>query len=190
MRSPRPFLFNVLAAILVISALIVYYLSFHAPWGAPFRTSAGPSLLLYTVPLGVVLVWLLERRTGPRSQPSSPVWLRLLLGGAAGLLLATALVVINALGLAEVRPIPATSLGSVPGLTGGMAQLRLEEGQIVRFPNAFCGVTNSKVRVLVGKGLFGLERLVGCEVPFSPPEPPKKPVPIAPPPLPSNPHPQ
>lgn len=189
MRSPRPSLFNILAALLIMAAPIVYFLCFHTSRGAPFRTSAGPSLLLFTLPLGFILVWLGERRPGPHSQQSSPVWLRLLLGGAAGLLLATALVVINALGLAEVRQIPATSLGSAPDarLAGGLAQLRLDDGQIVRFPNAFCGVTNSKVRVLVGKGLLGLERIVGCEVPFSPPEAPPKPVQIAPPPFPSIP---
>lgn len=191
MRFSRPPLFNTIAAILAVSAPIVHFLSFHSSLAAPFRTSADHGLLLITLPIGFISVWLLERRPSPQGQPPSPIWARLLLGGAAGLLLASALVVLNALGLANIRQIPATSLGSVaePGMAGGHAEVRLEDGQILRFPNAFCGVKNSKVNALVGKGLLGLERIVGCEVPFSPPEgtAPKKSVRVAPPPLPSIP---
>jgi hypothetical protein len=100
--------------------------------------------------------------------------------------LAVALVVVNALTLVEVRPIPATSLGTPAGSGPaiGSAAVRMEDGKIVRFTNAFCGVKNSKVNVLIGRGLLGIERVVGCEIPFSPPEGPKTPIPIAPPPLP------
>jgi hypothetical protein len=189
MRFPRLPLLDIVAILLALSAPVLYVLFFETSTGEPYRTTAEHGLLLITLPLGFVSVWLLERRATLQGRPPSPVWMRLLLGGAAGLLLAAALVVVNALALVQVRQVPATSIGAPAGSARGPAAVRMENGGIVRFTNAFCGVKNSKVNVLIGRGLLGIDRIVGCEIPFSPPEGtvPKRPVQIVPPPLPSIP---
>jgi len=155
---------EIVAALLALTAPIVYTVFFETATGAPYQTTAGHGLLLIALPIGFVSVWLLERRPPPQGQRPAPVWARLLLGGAAGLLLATALLIVNALSANTVKEIPGTSLGtgSESGAVAGYAVVRLDDGRTIRLRNAFCGVTGSRVTVPLVRGLLGFDRVVTC----------------------------
>src|SRR5256885_14739057 len=72
------------AAVLFLLAPVLYFIFSETPKAAPYQTTAEHGLLLITIPAGLALVWLTERRLPAEGQPPTPVWARLLLGGAAG----------------------------------------------------------------------------------------------------------
>src|SRR5438270_139326 len=120
------------AAVLFLLAPVFYFIFSETPKAAPYQTTAEHGLLLITVPAGLVLVWLTERLPLARSQQPMPVWARLLLGGATGLLLTVAVLFLNATALGDIQELPGTSLGT------------------------------SQEPVLMGQGLLGLDRVLGC----------------------------
>jgi hypothetical protein len=172
---------EIAAVFLTILAPVVYVVFFETSVGTAFQTSAGHLLLLFTLPVGLVAVWFLERRPPPAGQRPTPVWARLVVGVAAGLLLATAVLAANALSLRDVREVPATSLGTrLPdGFLSGRAVVRLGDGRKLRLLNAFCGVNEAKVTVSIARGLLGLERVLACVLPVSIP-PKSEPMPPLP----------
>ena len=164
---------EVIAAALVVLSPAIYFTFSETPLGAPYQTAAGHGLLLITLPVGLVLIWLIERRppTGGR-QPTS-VRVRLLLGAATGLLLATTLATVNSLSVRDIQELAGTSLGTSleSGSFSGHAAVRLKDGRTIHLLNAFCGVNDSPVTVFHAKGLLGLDRLLACDVPsVRPPE--------------------
>ena len=152
---------EIVAALLVALAPVVYFIFSETAQGVPYQTAAGHGLLLITLPVGLVLVWLSERR-----QPTS-VWARLLLGMATGCLLATALAIVNSLSTGDSRELPGTSLGTSleSGSLAGHAVIRLEDGRTLYLLGAFCGVSGSPVTVTHSTGLLGLDRLLRCNLP-------------------------
>jgi len=162
---------EIAAVFLTILAPVVYVVFFETSVGAAYQTSAGHILLLFALPVGMGSVWFLERRPPPAGQRPTPVWVRLVVGAAAGLLLATAVQAANALTLRDVREVPATSLGTrLPvGFLSGRAVVRLDDGRKLRLLNAFCGVNEAKVTVSIARGLLGLERVLACIMPVTVP---------------------
>src|SRR5947208_10962063 len=100
------------AAVLLLLAPTLYFIFPETPIAAPYQTTAEHGLLLITVPAGLVLVWLTERRPPAQGQQPMPVWARLLLGGATGLLLAVAVLFLNATALRDVQELSGLSLGT------------------------------------------------------------------------------
>lgn len=163
----RTHIHEIIAALLVLLAPALYIIFTETSKAAPYQTAAGHGLLLITLPIGLVLVWLIERRPSSQAQRPTPVWARLLLGSATGLLLATTIPIVNALTLRDVAELPGTSLGTSlesDSLTSH-AVVELTDGRMVHLLNAFCGVRGSPVTVSVAKGLLGLERLMTCTLP-------------------------
>lgn len=158
---------EIIAAVLVILAPAVYVTFSETSLGAPYQTAAGHGLLLITLPIGLVLVWLIERRPPTGERRPTVVWARLLLGAATGLLLTTALAIINSISARDVRDLPGTSLGTglESGAPAGHAAIRLADGRTIHLLNAFCGVNDSPVTVTHAKGLLGLDRLLACRLP-------------------------
>ena len=158
---------EIVAALLTLIAPILYVVFFATSRGAPYQTTVGHGLLLITLPIGFVSVWLLERRRPPQGQRPAPTWARLLLGGAAGLLLAIALLLVNALSVSQVEEVPATSLGTSleSGAAASYAVVRLDDGRTVHLPNVFCGVKGSRVMVPIARGLLGFDHVVACTLP-------------------------
>jgi hypothetical protein len=152
------------AAVLFLLAPVLYFIFSETPKAAPYQTTAEHGLLLITVPAGLVLVWFTERRLLARSQQPTPVWALLLFGGATGLLLAVAVLFLNATALRDVQELPGTSLGTSqePVVMGSHALVQVDAGRTVHLRNAFCGVNGARVTVLVGQGLLGLERVLAC----------------------------
>jgi hypothetical protein len=152
------------AAVLFLLAPVLYFIFSETPKAAPYQTTAEHGLLLITVPAGLVLVWFTERRLLARSQQPTPVWALLLFGGATGLLLAVAVLFLNATALRDVQELPGTSLGTSqePVVMGSHALVHLDAGRTVHLRNAFCGVNGARVAVLIGQGLLGLERVLAC----------------------------
>lgn len=172
---------EIVATLLALLAPVLYFIFTETSTAALYQTTAGHGLLLITLPIGLALVWLIERRSPSQEQRRTPIWVRLLLGGATGLLLATAILIVNALTLRDVTELPGTSLGTSPepGPIASHAVVQLQDGRTLHLLNAFCGVNGSPVTVSFAKGLLGLERLVTCTLPSmrpsqaEPPEPPK-----------------
>ena len=152
------------AAVLFLLAPVFYFIFSETPKAAPYQTTAEHGLLLITVPAGLVLVWLTELLPLARSQQPMPVWARLLLGGATGLLLTVAVLFLNATALGDIQELPGTSLGTrqIPVVMGSHAFVQLDAGRMVHLRNAFCGVNGARVTVLIGQGLLGLDRVLGC----------------------------
>ena len=152
------------ATALFLIAPALYLIFSETPQAAPYQTTADHSLLLITIPAGLVLVWLTERRPPAQSQQLMPVWARLLLGGATGLLLTIAVLFLNATALRDVQELPGTSLGTSqkPVLMSSHAFVRLDAGRTVHLRNAFCGVNGARVTVFIGQGLLGLDRVLAC----------------------------
>lgn len=159
--KPRMTAREIVAAALVVLSPAAYFAFSETTLGVPYQTAAGHGLLLITLPIGLVMVRLSERRQ------STPVWARLLLGAAAGLLLATALTIINSLSAGNTRELAGTSLGTSleSGAAAGHAAVRLEDGRTLHLLNAFCGVSGSPVAITHADGLLGLDRLLGCTLP-------------------------
>lgn len=159
--KPRMTAREIVAAALVALSPAAYFAFSETSLGVPYQTTAGHGLLLITLPIGLVLVWLSERRQ------LTPVWARLLLGAAVGLLLATALTTINSLSAGNIRKLAGTSLGTSleSGGAAGQAAVRLADGRTIRLLNAFCGVSGSPVTVTHADGLLGLDRFLGCNLP-------------------------
>ena len=158
---------EIVAAALVMLSPATYFTFSETSLGVPYQTAAGHGLLLITLPIGLVLVWLIERR-----EPT-PVWARLLLGAAAGLLLTTALVILNSLSTHDIQDLRGTSLGTSleSGAAAGHAAVRLEDGRTLHLVNVFCGVSGSPVTVTHAKGFLGLDRLLACRIPSMRPSP-------------------
>ncbi|TAL11886.1 MAG: hypothetical protein EPO02_03230 [Nitrospirae bacterium] len=165
--KPRMAVREIIAAVLVMLAPAVYWIFSETSLGVPYQTAAGHALLLITLPVGLVLIWLIERRPPTGERPPTSVWARLLLGAAAGLLLATALAIINGRSAGDSRELSGTSLGTSleSGAVAGHAVIRLEDGRTIHLLNAFCGVSGSPVTVTHAKGLLGLDRLLRCNLP-------------------------
>jgi len=159
--KPRTTAREIIAAVLVMLSPAVYWTFSETSRGMPYQTVAGHGLLLITLPVGLVLIWLIERR-----QPTS-VGTRLLLGAAAGFLLTTALTIVNSLAAHDIQELPGTSLGTSleSGVAAGHAAIRLEDGRTIHLLNAFCGVHGAPITVLHAKGLLGLDRLLNCRMP-------------------------
>ena len=170
--KPRVTAREIVAAALAVLSPAVYFTFSETPLGAPYQTAAGHGLLLITLPVGLVLIWLIEQRPTGGRQPS-PVWVRLLLGAAAGLLLATTLATVNSLSVGDIQEITGTSLGTglESGSISGHVAIRLKDGRTIHLLNAFCGVNDSPITVFHAKGLLGLDRLLACDIPsVRPPE--------------------
>src|SRR5260370_9688014 len=78
------------AAALFLLSPVLYFIFSETSKAAPYQTTAGHGLLLITVPTGLALVWLTERRLPPQGQHPIPPWAPLLLEGATRLLLPAA----------------------------------------------------------------------------------------------------
>lgn len=152
------------AAALFLLSPVLYFIFSETSKAAPYQTTAGHGLLLITVPTGLALVWLTERRLAAKGQQPMPAWARLLLGGATGLLLAVAVLFLNATALRDVQELPGTSLGTSqePAVMGSHAFVRLDAGRTVHLRNAFCGVNGARLTVFIGQGLLRLDRVLGC----------------------------
>lgn len=165
--KPRMTAREIIAAALAVLSPTVYWTFSETSMGMPYQTAAGHGLLLITLPIGLALVWLIEHRppTGGR-QPTS-IWARLLLGAATGLLLTTALAIVNSLSSHDTQELAGTSLGTglEAGIAPGHTAIRLEDGRIIHLLNAFCGATGSPVTVFHATGLLGLDRLLTCRMP-------------------------
>ena len=158
---------EIIAAALAVLSPAVYWTFSETSMGVPYQTAAGHGLLLITLPIGLALVWLIERK-----QPTS-VWARLLLGAATGLLLTTALAIVNSLSVSDIQELAGTSLGTSleSGALAGHAAVKLGDGRTIHLLNTFCGVNGSPVAVFHAKGLLGLDRLLACNIPsVRPPE--------------------
>ena len=164
--KPRLHSREIVAAVLAMLAPAVYVTFSETALGAPYQTAAGHGLLLITLPIGLALIWLIEQRPTGGRQPS-PVWVRLLLGAATGLLLATTLATVNSLSVGDIQELSGTSLGTSleSGSVSGHAAIRLKDGRTIQLLNAFCGVNDSPVTVFHANGLLGLDRLLACDVP-------------------------
>ena len=165
--TPRMTAREIVAAVLVVLAPAVYFTFSETSRGVPYQTAPGHGLLLITLPVGLVLVWLIEQRQPTGGRPPTSVWARLVLGAAAGFLLATALAIVNSLSAGDSRELAGISLGTglESGAAAGHAVIRLEDGRTIHLLNAFCGVSGSPVTVTHAKGLLGLDRLLRCNLP-------------------------
>ena len=164
---------EIIAAALVVLSPVPYFIFSETSLGARYQTAAGHGLLLITLPIGLALVWLIERRPPTGGRQPTPVWTRLLLGAAAGFLLTTALTVVNSFAAHDMQELPGTSLGSSlgSGVAAGHAAIRLKDGRTIHLLNAFCGVHGTPITVLQAKGLLGLDRLLSCRMPsLQPPQ--------------------
>src|SRR5437899_881957 len=72
------------AAVMFLLSPVLYFIFSETPKAALYQTTAEHGLLLITVPIGLVLVWLAERRPPAQGQQPTPVWARLMPGGATG----------------------------------------------------------------------------------------------------------
>src|SRR2546422_11259717 len=97
------------AAALFLLSPVLYFIFSETSKAAPYQTTAGHGLLLITVPAGLALVWLTERRLPAQGQQPMPDWARLLLGGATGILLDCAVLFFNATALSDMQERPGTS---------------------------------------------------------------------------------
>ena len=167
------------AAVLILLSPVLYFIFSETPIAAPYQTTAEHGLLLITVPAGLVLVWLTERRPPAQGQQPMPVWARLLLGGATGLLLTVAVLFLNATALRDVQELPGASLGTSlePVGMGSHAFVRIDAGRTVHLRHAFCGVDGARVTVFIGHGLLGLERVLACALVSERPKSPESRVP-------------
>ena len=171
--KPRVTAREIVAAALAVLSPAVYFTFSETPLGAPYQTAAGHGLLLITLPVGLVLIWLIERRPPPGGRQPTSIRVRLLLGAAAGLLLATTLATVNSLSVGDIQEITGTSLGTglESGSISGHVAIRLKDGRTIHLLNAFCGVNDSPITVFHAKGLLGLDRLLACDIPsVRPPE--------------------
>lgn len=152
------------AAVVFLFSPVLYFIFSETAKAAPYQTTAEHGLLLITVPAGLALVWLTERRPPAQGERSMPLWARLLLGGATGLLLTVAVLFLNATALRDVQELPGTSQGTRQGpvIMGSHAFVRLDAGRTVHLRNAFCGVPGARVTVFIGQGLLGLDRVLAC----------------------------
>src|SRR5437879_11188477 len=152
------------AAALFLLSQVLYFIFSATSKAAPYQTTAGHGLLLITVPAGFAPVWLTERRLPAQGQQPMPAWARLLLGGATGLLLAVAVLFLNATALRDVQELPGTSLGTSqePAVMGSHAVVRLDPGRRVPWGRASAGGKGAPVRALTGQGLRGLDRVRGA----------------------------
>src|SRR5437899_3612636 len=171
--TPRMAARETVAAVLVLLSPVVYFIFSETSLGARYQTMAGHGLLLITLPVGFVLVWLIERRPPAGGRQPTPVWTRLLLGAATGFLLTTALVIVNSLSAHDTQELPGTSLGTSleSGAMASHAAITLADGRTIHMLNAFCGVNGSPVTVSRAKCLLGLDRLLGCNLPSMRPSP-------------------
>jgi hypothetical protein len=165
--KPRMTAREIIAAVLVVLSPAVYWTFSETSRGMPYQTAAGHGLLLITLPIGLMLIWLIERRQPPDGRQPTSVGTRLLLGAAAGFLLTTALTVMNSLAAHDMQELLGTSLGTSleSGVAAGHAAIRLEDGRTIHLLNAFCGVHGAPITVLQAKGLLGLDRLLSCRMP-------------------------
>ncbi len=62
----RTYTREIIASLLALLAPALYFIFTETSNAAPYQTMAGHGLLLITLPAGLVLVWLIERR--PPSQ--------------------------------------------------------------------------------------------------------------------------
>ena len=157
---------EIIAAALAVLSPAVYFTFSETPLGAPHQTAAGHGLLLITLPVGLALIWLIEQRPTGGRQPS-PIWVRLLLGAATGLLLTTALAIVNSLSVSDIQELAGTSLGTSleSGALAGHSAVKLGDGRTIHLLNTFCGVTGSPVTVFHATGLLGLDRFLTCRMP-------------------------
>ena len=157
---------EIIAAALAVLSPAVYWTFSETSMGIPYQTAAGHGLLLITLPMGLALVWLIERRPTGGRQPS-PVWARLLLGAATGLLLTTALAIVNSRSVGDIQELAGTSLGTglESGSLSGHAAIRLKDGRTIHLLNTFCGVNGSPVTIFHATGLLGLDRFLTCRMP-------------------------
>ena len=158
---------EIIAAVLALLSPVLYVIFAETPKAASYQTTAEHGLLLITIPAGFMLIGLTERRPPAQGQQPTPVWARLLLGGATGLLLTVAVLFLNAIALRDVHELPGTSLGTrqEPVVMGSHAFVRLDAGRTVHLRNAFCGVNGARVTVFIGQGLLGLDRVLSCTLP-------------------------
>jgi hypothetical protein len=165
--TPRMTAREIITAVLVLLSPVVYWIFSETSLGAPYQTTAGHGLLLITLPIGLALVWLIERRPPTDGRQPTPVWMRLLLGAATGLLLATALTIMNSLASHDIQELPGTSLGTSleSGAAAGHSEIRLKDGRTIHLLNTFCGVHGAPTTVLQAEGLLGLDRLLNCRLP-------------------------
>jgi hypothetical protein len=165
--KPRMTAREIVAAVLVVLSPAVYWTFSETSMGMPYQTAAGHGLLLITLPIGLALVWFIERRPPPGGRQPTPIWARLLLGAATGLLLTTALAIVNSLSSRNTQELAGTSLGTSleSGAVAGHAAIRFEDGRTIHLLNAFCGVNGSPVTVFHATGLLGLDRLLTCRMP-------------------------
>lgn len=165
--KPRVTAREIVATVLVVLSPVVYFTFSETPLGAPYQTAAGHGLLLITLPVGLALIWLIERRPPPEGRQPTSIWARLLLGAATGLLLTTALAIVNSLSVSDIQELAGTSLGTSleSGAIAGHAAVKLGNGRTIHLLNAFCGVNGSPVVVFHAKGLLGLDRLLACNIP-------------------------
>ena len=161
------------AAAFALAAPVLYFLVTESSKGDLYQTTAEHNLLLITLPIGLLLVGLTERRPPSPGQRRTPVWARLVLGGAAGLLLAAALLLVNGMAADNVRELPGISEGTVhnDGFVARHAVVHLDDGRTVHLRNAFCGVNGNRVTVSIAKGLLGLDRPLECRLPSMRPPP-------------------
>ena len=158
---------EIIAAVLVVLSPAVYFTFSETSLGVPYQTAAVHGLLLITLPIGLALVWLIERRPPTGERRPTSVWVRLLLGAATGLLLTTALTIVNSLSARDIQELAGTSLGTSleSGAAANHAAIRLEDGRTIHLLNVFCGVNGSSVTVAHANGLLGLDRLLACHLP-------------------------
>ena len=71
---------EIVAAVLIMLSPAVYWTFSETSLGAPHQMAAGHGLLLITLPIGLALVWLIERRPPTGGRQPTPIWARLLLG--------------------------------------------------------------------------------------------------------------
>ncbi len=164
---------EIIAAVFVLAAPVGYFFVTESSAAALYQTTAEHLPLLAALPVGLVVIWLIERRPPSAGQRATPAWARLLLGGAAGFLLATAVLLLNSAAAGTPQELKGTSQGvaQTTGITAVHAVVRLEDGRTVHLRNAFCGVNGAPVTVYMAKGLLGLDRLIACNVPSVRPGP-------------------
>jgi hypothetical protein len=165
--NPRMTARELIAAALVMLSPAVYWIFSETSMGMPYQTAAGHGLLLITLPIGLALVWLIERRPPPAGRQPTSIPARLLLGAATGLLLTTTLAIVNSLSAHDIQELSGTSLGTSleSGAIAGHATIRFKDGRTLHLLNAFCGVNGSPVTVFHATGLLGLDRILTCRMP-------------------------
>lgn len=165
--KPRMTAREIIAAALAVLSPAVYWTFSETSMGMSYQTAAGHGLLLITLPIGLALVWLIERRPPPGGQQPTSIRARLLLGAATGLLLTTAIALVNSLSVSDIQELAGTSLGTglESGSIAGHAAIRLKDGRTIHLLNAFCGVNDSPVTVFHATGLLGLDRFLTCRMP-------------------------